>query len=70
MVKVVNKTAHQRIYTLTDGTTLRVGAFNYSVPFEDNLVCSHLKSDECTGDIEVISVGHSKHEDTKIDKGG
>lgn len=69
MVKVLNKTSHQRIYTLADGSTLRVNAFNYSKPFEDKLVCSHLKSDETAGVVEVISVSHIK-EDTKVEKGG
>ena len=70
MVKVINKTSHQRIYTLTDGSTLRVGAFDYSKPFEDELVCSHLESDEKAGVVEVISVSHDKEVDTKIEKGG
>ena len=70
MVKVINKTSHQRIYTLTDGSTLRVGAFDYSKPFEDELVCSHLESDEKAGVVEVISVSHNKENDTKTEKGG
>lgn len=70
MVKVINKTSHQRIYTLTDGSTLRVGAFDYSKPFEDKLVCSHLESDEKAGVVEVVSVSHNKEDDTKIEKGG
>ena len=70
MIKVINKTAHQRIYTLTDGSTLRVQAYGYSSPFEDDLICSHLKSDEVAGKIQVVSVSHTKNEDTKINKGG
>lgn len=70
MVTVINKTAHQRIYTLTDGSTLRVGAFSQSDPFEDNLVCSHLRSDDSIGVVEVVSVSHDKEDDTKINKGG
>lgn len=70
MVKVINKTSHQRIYTLTDGSTLRVGAFDSSKLFEDKLVCSHLESDEKAGIVEVISVSHNKEVDTKTEKGG
>lgn len=70
MVKIINKTSHQRIYTLTNGSTLRVGAFNYSKPFEDNLICSHIKSDEVAGVIEIMCVSHDKYDDTKKEKGG
>ena len=72
MVKVLNKTSHQRIYTLTDGTTLRVGAYGSSKPFEDSLVCSHIKSDESAGVVSVESVSYAKEdkEDTKSNKGG
>lgn len=71
MVKVLNKTSHQRIYTLTDGTTLRVGAYGSSKPFEDSLVCSHIKSDEKAGVVSVESVSYAKDDkDTKSNKGG
>ena len=72
MVKILNKTSRQRIYTLTDGTTLRVGAFDGSKPFEDSLVCSHIKSDESAGVVSVESVSYAKEdkEDTKSNKGG
>lgn len=71
MVRVLNKTAHQRIYTLTDGTTLRVGAYTHSDLFEDKLICSHIKSDEKAGVVSVASVSHAKEEDTdKSNKGG
>ena len=71
MVKVLNKTSHQRIYTLTDGTTLRVGAFNSSKPFEDSLVCSHIKSDEKAGVVSIERVTYAnENDDTKSNKGG
>lgn len=70
MVKVINKTSHQRIYTLTDGTTLRVGAYSVSSPFEDSLVCSHIKSDETAGVVRIDRVNYANENDTKTDKGG
>ena len=71
MVKILNKTSHQRIYTLTDGTTLRVGAYGSSKPFEDSLISSHIKSDEKAGVISVESVSYAKeNDDTKSNKGG
>ena len=70
MVKILNKTSHQRIYTLTDGTTLRVGAFDSCKPFEDSLVCSHIKSDEKAGVISIERVNYANENDTKTEKGG
>lgn len=69
MVKVLNKTSHQRIYALTDETTLRVGAFDYSEPLADELICDHLKSDAEAGLISLVSVSPEIN-DTKNDKGG
>ena len=71
MVKVLNKTSHQRIYTLKDGTTLRVGAYKSSNPFEDSLICSHLESDAKAGVVSIDSVSYAtENNDTKLNKGG
>lgn len=71
MVKILNKTSRQRIYTLTDGSTLRVSARSGSRPIEDNLVCSHIKSDEKAGVVSVVGVSYTGENDTaKTDKGG
>ena len=70
MVKILNKTSHQRIYTLTDGTTLRVGAFDGSKPFEDSLICSHIESDEKAGVLSIERVNYANENDTKTEKGG
>lgn len=70
MVKIINKTSHQRIYTLTDGTTLKIGAYRACHPFEDSLICSHIKSDEKAGVVSIESVNYANENDTKTDKGG
>lgn len=70
MVKVLNKTAHQRIYTLTNGATLRVPAHSTSEPFEDALVCPHIQGDVDSGVVTIISVTAEATDTTKTDKGG
>lgn len=70
MVKVLNKTSHQRIYALTDETTLRVGAFDYSEPLADELICDHLRSDADVGLISLVSVSPEINDTAKNYKGG
>ena len=72
MVIIRNKTAHQRIYTLEDGSTLRVGAFSSSEPLEDKLVGKQVTGDVGIGKLEVVSVSSTVKENdiNKTDKGG
>ena len=70
MVKVINKTSHQRIYTLTDGSTLRVPAHMSSEPLEDKLICSHIKGDEEAGVVSVEGVSYTKTDNGTEDMQG